>query len=468
MSSSQAIRDSIVVKDVDGTMKVLSDGELKNLDTILESTQVADEQASNSDLKEMHLTVPRFTDLASIPKDEHFKEPEKDTSNVSGNGKAKHQFHEDDESEIQQELDKIKSIYNVAQQKRYSIELIANKLIEKHQLNLSGEDIKKFIKILLSRFRQVRNAVDTKAQMTNAKESGGLALSEKKADHILSIVHHLKEKIDAKDGVVVQENQPTPAQPELKEDSKSMPTLSKESLKQEKKSEDKTEEMPGVNTVKEHVEKRHRGKRPSFPGSRRRPKETFTQPTPTQTPVEKKPEPKIVPKSIERSKEDRAIDKQPAVQKHVPPIAPIKSKDIESTGMPKVTRPENKLKSFRMQDVKGFGKKSKPKLSGPIDELADMNLQTWRMLDEEPRIRAGKILGKVQNLQQESYTRKSQGIDAWRSSETYKQYILIGQQSLEQNKEVSKVIDKILEQNPQSLTMDEFEAISDLNRALRF
>ena len=49
MSTSQALGDSIVVKDVDGTMKVLSDGELKDLDVMLEHTQVAEEHAPKTE-----------------------------------------------------------------------------------------------------------------------------------------------------------------------------------------------------------------------------------------------------------------------------------------------------------------------------------------------------------------------------------------------------------------------------------
>jgi len=103
-----------------------------------------------------------------------------------------------------------------------------------------------------------------------------------------------------------------------------------------------------------------------------------------------------------------------------------------------------------------------------VDELAGMDLNTWRMLDPDPRIRAGKVLGKIQNLEQESYTRKSQGIDAWRNSEVYKIYLNLGQMSLKQGKNVDELIKQMSAAGQSTLELDEFEAISDLNRTIRY
>ena len=105
---------------------------------------------------------------------------------------------------------------------------------------------------------------------------------------------------------------------------------------------------------------------------------------------------------------------------------------------------------------------------GRIDELSAMDLAMWRLLDPDPRIRAGKILGRIQNLEQESLTRKHQGIDAWRSNEVYQLYLMLGQISLEQKKDVAAVIQELQSAGRQTLAIEEFEAISDLNRMLRF
>ena len=105
---------------------------------------------------------------------------------------------------------------------------------------------------------------------------------------------------------------------------------------------------------------------------------------------------------------------------------------------------------------------------GRIDELAAMDLDTWRMLDSDPRIAAGKILGKIQSLEQESFTRKSQGIAAWRGSDVYRQYMMLGERSLETRRDVADIIRELRSKGADTLSIDEFEAISDLNRMLRF
>ena len=64
--------------------------------------------------------------------------------------------------------------------------------------------------------------------------------------------------------------------------------------------------------------------------------------------------------------------------------------------------------------------------------------------------------------------RRSQGIEAWRNSETYQLYLEIGQRSLERGMQIKQLIDEYTSQSKPTLLLDEFEAISDLNRMLRF
>src|SRR3989344_4601861 len=135
-TGSNPAADSIVVKDYDGSFKVLKDGELRQLDELLADSET---QAPKSDSKPAvsqttAVAFPKFTDLAPVPADEHFvQKPSKPGAEAT----VELHFHPDDQAEIQRELDKLNTAFNIAPQKRYSISRIAKKLAEKHSLRLS-------------------------------------------------------------------------------------------------------------------------------------------------------------------------------------------------------------------------------------------------------------------------------------------------------------------------------------------
>ena len=79
-----------------------------------------------------------------------------------------------------------------------------------------------------------------------------------------------------------------------------------------------------------------------------------------------------------------------------------------------------------------------------------------------------KILDKISILEQDSYTKKSQGIEAWRRSETYKLYLALGAESMIEGKKIEEVVKEKEDKGESVLDGDEFSAISDLNKKLRF
>jgi len=108
------------------------------------------------------------------------------------------------------------------------------------------------------------------------------------------------------------------------------------------------------------------------------------------------------------------------------------------------------------------------KLAGPTEELASLTLQTFRRLGSEAVSQASKISQKVDLLGEQSLIKKAQGIQAWRHSPLYKIYLAIGQASMEHGLSVQKVINQYLSQGREIMTLEEFEAISDLNKQFRF
>lgn len=428
--------DGIVVKDLQGTFKVLSDGELKDLDALLSSTAQQTPQAQAAAMPSgTAVDFPKFTDLAEVPADPHFKPL---ASEQTSGEKAEHHFHPEDKVELERELEKLNTVFALNAQKQYSVIKIAQKLIEKHGLKFSEQESSGLAKALLSYFRQMRSFVETRAVLTRPKLESGFGISAETADHMMSVVKHLKEKIEENDGVLVEAEPVTPPPPPVTRVVSPTPAPVKQAPPEQQKPEPPKPEPPKQPQQAPVPELK---KTESVP-----PKPAEPRPVQVQQPVEAKKVAPVPPPPVPKPSEP-ATDTMPKMNR--PPISTFKPPIIE------IKRPQvNAVQSGRP--------------TGRVEELALMDMATWRMLDPDPRIRAGKILGKIQNLEQESLTRKSQGIQAWRSNEVYQHYLALGQMSLEQKKDVAEVIQAVIAQGQQTLSLEEFEAVSDLNRMLRF
>ena len=128
-------------------------------------------------------------------------------------------------------------------------------------------------------------------------------------------------------------------------------------------------------------------------------------------------------------------------------------KDSASVGLGKV----------KMEDVKHV-----PKLSGPIDELKEMDLKHFRRLEDDAKGAVKKIKDKISFLEEEGYGKKLAGVKAWRQSPLNKTYLRIGQEAIKNKKGISIAIAEKQEENSDFLTEPEFEAIMALNKSLRF
>ena len=107
------------------------------------------------------------------------------------------------------------------------------------------------------------------------------------------------------------------------------------------------------------------------------------------------------------------------------------------------------------------------KLQGPVEELANLNLVNFRRLDDDPERACKKTKQKISLLEEESYTKRQQGINGFRQSPLYKIYIAIGNESINQGISVKDVIKKKEGAGDEVLTMEEFNAILELNKELR-
>ena len=116
----------------------------------------------------------------------------------------------------------------------------------------------------------------------------------------------------------------------------------------------------------------------------------------------------------------------------------------------------------KMDDIKV------PKIMGPIDELAYMDLVTFRRLDIDVNKRIRKVGEKINLLAREGIDKMIEGKKAWRLNPINKIYLQIGEESISQGKTIDNVIEERKQKGLNYLGIDEFNAIMDLNRKLRF
>ncbi len=173
----------------------------------------------------------------------------------------------------------------------------------------------------------------------------------------------------------------------------------------------------------------------------------------------------VVDEGIERLKKEANFippsitPKKKEVKKEIKEVLPKKEDRIIKTNI-KFNRPQ---KEGRMQDIS-----KEYKLVGPVEELASLTLATFRRLGADPERQAQKISDKINILARESLIKKANGLNAWRRSPLYKMYLAIGQASMEHEMPVTEVIKQYLEQEKEIMTSFEFDAITDLNKRLRF
>jgi hypothetical protein len=108
-----------------------------------------------------------------------------------------------------------------------------------------------------------------------------------------------------------------------------------------------------------------------------------------------------------------------------------------------------------------------PKLTGPVDELRSMTIVDFRRLSKDPKEATLKIKDKIDLLGEQAFERKTDGVKAWQASEVNKTYLGMLRASLE-GEPLTQVIAKAQAASQAVLTKDEFDAVMELNRDLRF
>lgn len=137
-------------------------------------------------------------------------------------------------------------------------------------------------------------------------------------------------------------------------------------------------------------------------------------------------------------------------------------KEQRENNIPYVARVSDSSKQ-KMFDVK----KNRQVIS-PIQELAEITLTIFRRLSDNPIDAAQRIINKIYSFEKESFVKRAMAVKYWRQSEVYRLYLEIGKLSMEKNIPIEKIIEQKILAHEKTLTNEEFKAVSDLNKKIRF
>ncbi len=320
--------------------------------------------------------------------------------------------------------------------------------------NFSSDELRKrFNSVVLTYVKGIRNKLDTKSTLMKGVETGGLGLNE-----ALS-----RKSLIAADRIMMEQknNKSEPlAEPVRAKPNKDKPSAS--AVEHSKMALDK----PVINksSTLEVLDKKEQ---PAAPAADRDTAYDFKA---------LKEKGAVAPGSDQEATEGR-IDKKTALDMHT--INLRKNNSVKpSKNKPKKPLTEAKVSANiavgpriaslsngkkRVEDVKYV-----PKLTGPVDELKEMDIINFRRLNPDARIATGKIIEKIKFLEDDGYEKRLAGISAWRKSPANKLYLAIGKDSIDSRKRVDDVIAERQANKEDYLTPREFIAIMDLNKALRF
>lgn len=302
-------------------------------------------------------------------------------------------------------------------------------IINRAQINFGSAELsERFKKILSTYLRGIRNRVATKLTLTKPFSNGGLNFDDDSADKVLLLADKV---INAQPGEKII------APPKIK-----LPEQEKQALPERDTPYDFSKLKDRAEKIKADLKKldtTHELSAPTANQGRLAPVKPEITPKPE---IEQKL--KLAAKKIEVIKPEQT-EQMPLIKRR------FEAENLSQNAKAKI------------EDVKYV-----PKVMGPIDEIKYMDLISWHRLGGDPFKNAEKIKNKLELLEEESYGKKLEGVKAWRLSPIFKLYLEIGSLSISENKPIDVIIEERKMAGKEYLTADEFKAIMDLNKTLRY
>lgn len=429
-------------------------------------------------------------------------------------------FSPEDEDEIKELTKKLEDYPSAKTKvsKNNSAEQIKT-IIKKSNLSFSSEEMsQRFRKIVDIYLKKIRNRIDTKLTMMKNVESGGLGISESAAVKILGICDQILS--GSEESEASPENQEDNSQKndnaEKNVENQDSKTENGENIKDEN---EKTKEQKDFDILKE-VGKISGGDADYDFGKLSSTKEgnDDTIKLGDKDDYKNKNQESEDSKTTEENQknhliieaDDTSIGEDEIENKEKKETAPEKEMVLDLSkrnkidfGEKKIKNPDNleslkdkkvKVESFqkakdsevatgnnikikrRIQTASSVGDgkikmedvKYVPKALGPIEELEEMTLVDFRRLSQDPKEAAKKIEEKIKYLEDDRYARRIQGIRAWRKSPINTLYLNIGQESIIVGRGIENAIKAREKTEKDFLSLEEFNAIMELNKRIRY
>ena len=331
----------------------------------------------------------------------------------------------------------------------------------------SSELVDRFKYILASFLRGVRDKIETRMALTKSIEQGGLGLDRDSTEKILLIAESIslvksKREVIKPPAIKVLEDEIKKAHGPVTSQIIAKPA--KQKIDQGKLS---TLPKTGARDIEYDLAKELKKKDISKEGKPLDISHEIAPPPPRLVKLRRtSPPPPDLPATLtfKRTDEEEKIIKKRAVALEQPIVKPEskvpKGQIVTPTIILRRTgAAEGKVK---VEDVKV------PRVLTPIEELKYLDLVNFRRLSKDADEAVNKIKEKINFLEEEEYSKRLEGIKAWRMSPVNKLYLDIGQISIAEKKPIKVVIEERTKAGEKYLSNQEFKAIMDLNKSLRF
>jgi len=426
-------------------------------------------------------SMPAGSEVSPAQKDEPEIKPMHAKSEVKPAQRDSFFFSAEDEEEIRELTQRISEDVRIGLFNG-EVEDSLDNIIRKAKINFGSEELlDRFKQILKTYLRGIRDKIETKQTLIKSFTAGGLNFDQESAGEILLIADEIiKELRGLKQADKIKPPGKIKIPPHLTEEKE---------LKKDKQASlkgagvrDIDYDFSQLNLTKDKVKGKKEARKVDQSEKIELKKKTEQPSKELDTGHEIAPPPPAIRQVAKASAEVTIPTKEKPVKKTedtsekaseiTPKPRPVQAKEIKSaqpTFQPTKTEPANIRRpaetagKVKMEDVKFV-----PKVMGPIDELKYMNLVNFRRLGQDPAKIAVKIKEKIRLLEDESYAQRIKGVKAWRSSPVNKLYLLMGQACVSQNKSIDVIIEERKAAGQKYLTSQEFKAIMDLNKSLRF
>lgn len=296
------------------------------------------------------------------------------------------------------------------------------------QLN-NEQQSSRLVNIVKSRLKRVRNKAQFAELLTDALESGGVGLNQDQAKKIISVTeNHMN---------MVEENH-----------HQLLPKI------------DDRERQRKIHSVLQEPEP----PKISFQKPRQEEKKISTE-------ILKKEKPNFEPEKIKKpelqeSPEIKMPQESQNLSKPVSKISPIRELQQPSTSVnekkPMVAASSSDSGRPKIEDIR-----FRPKLTGPLEEIQSMTPDDFRKLSKNPKEAADKILDKIKLLEDEAFSKRIEGIQAWKRSNINQLYLQMLDECIEKHCPIEQINEEFKKQGKPYLTDEEIDAIIYINSKIR-